>query len=194
MIYTQDKTPERIVNEIILHLVHIKPLNSNNYHSIYNFLQNNLHLSRTEDFLKEKLQEYPQYFKGLYLDDELIGVIQGFPRDDYILISEIAVDRRFRRKGYGTLLIKAFETEVQHKEIKVGAQDEAIQFYLSLGYKPSIYVQLKKDSWPPKNFIVKQEFEDIVGYEIAVDKIDLDLLEDWKSKAISAQYLFTKSL
>ncbi len=172
----------------------IKPLTLKNYSSAYSFLEQNLHLVRTKEFLIEKLKQYPQYFKGLYLDNELIGIIQGFPRDDYILISEIAVDQRFRNKGYASLLVKEFEKEVQEK-IKVGAQDEAIPFYLSLDYKPSLYIQLEKESpVAPKYFISKQEFDNMVGYEIAVQKMDIDFLNKWKEKSISAQYLFTKMI
>lgn len=176
----------------------IKSLNQKNYSKAYKLLDKNLKLTRTKKFLVEKLKEYPQFFKGLYLDNELIGVIQGFPREDYILLSEIAVDERFRNRGFGHLLVKEFEKNV-HGKIKVGAQENAVNFYKSLGYQPSIFIQVKKKNWDLSKLkgyriIYQISFENIIGFEIECKEVNLDLLDQLNKKfnPISVQYLFTK--
>ena len=200
IIYTKDKTPKEISDEIVKNInPTIKPLYLKPYFQVYKFLQNNLHLVRTEEFLKEKLKEFPQYFKGLYLDDKLIGVIQGYPRDDYILISEIAIDQKFRKKGYGSKLVKAFEKEIHNKKIKVGAQDNSISFYKSLNFKPSIFMQFKKENFNQNilkdyKILYQKEYAGLLGIEIEIKKISLNQINKFKDrlKPYSIQYLFTK--
>ncbi len=52
--------------------------------------------TRSKKFLFEKYKKNPFFFIGCFLGKELIGVIQGFPREDYLLISELAVSAKFR--------------------------------------------------------------------------------------------------
>jgi len=177
----------------------IKPIQKKDYTSIYNFLTKHLHLVRTKEFLLEKLKQYPHYFKGLYLDHELIGVIQGFPREDYILISEIAIEQRFRNRGFGHLLVKEFEKETTEK-IKVGAENNAINFYKSLNFKPSIFMQFKKKNFNQNTFkdykiLYQKEYDEIIGVEIEFKEISLYSLDKLKNqfKPYSIQYLFTKT-
>ena len=54
---------------------------------------------RNNSFLLQKFKEFPQFFIGVFLDNELIGIICGFPRDDYLLISELAIDSKFQRSS-----------------------------------------------------------------------------------------------
>jgi GNAT superfamily N-acetyltransferase len=113
-------------------------------------------MTRTPRFLKQKHREFPDLFIGLFLGGDIIGFICGFPRDDYILLSEIAVDRRFRHRGFATLLARAFEKAASRlhavKEIRVGAQDDAVPFYVSLGYKPFLLIQFPKGRYNEKDF------------------------------------------
>lgn len=180
----------------------IQPIQIKDYFRVYIFLDKNLKLTRTKEFLTKKLKIFPQYFKGLYLDGELIGAIQGFPREDYILISEIAIDERFRNRGFGHLLIKAFEKEIKTKEkIKVGAQDGTVNFYKSIGYQPSIFMQVKKENFDKNQFkgykvIYQKEYDGIIGFEIVCKEVNLNLLNRLKKKfnPLSVQYLFSSQI
>jgi len=161
---------------------------------------------RSYDFLLGKLNDNPELFLGLYLDSELIGVIQGFPRDDYLLLSEIAVDIRFRGRGFGSLLIESFEDAAKssgYKKIKLGAQDNAVNLYLKNHYKPSLFIQVKEeqkkaviDNFSKEDIIEISSYDSIFGIEIRVDKVEMDYLHTLKEKfnPISIQYLFTKYL
>jgi len=161
---------------------------------------------RSYDFLLDKLNKNPELFLGLYLDSELIGVIQGFPRDDYLLLSEIAVDIRFRSRGFGSLLIQSFENTAKilgYKKIKLGAQDYATNLYLKNHYTPSLFIQVKEDqkeavinTFSKEDIIDISSYDSIIGIELKVDAIDIEYLHDIEKKfrPISIQYLFTKYL
>jgi len=163
---------------------------------------------RTYEFLLEKCRENPTLFLALYIDKELAGVVQGFPRDDYVLMSELAVDIRFQKRSLGTQLARAFEKnakKLHYKKIKLGAEDKAISFYTSLGYNPSLFMQVpeeKKDEVISTLKEDKQEILDVrivnhlAGIELAVDSIDQTKLDYLKKKftPVSAQFLFTKYL
>ncbi|MGV8172293.1 MAG: GNAT family N-acetyltransferase [Candidatus Woesearchaeota archaeon] len=161
---------------------------------------------RSYDFLLDKLNKNPELFLGLYLDSELIGVVQGFPRDDYLLLSEIAVDIRFRDRGFGSLLIKSFENTARslgYNKIKLGAQDYAVNLYLKNQYTPSLFIQIKEyqkdsviDTLPKQDIIDISSYDSIIGIELRVDAIDIEYLHDIEKRfqPISIQYLFTKCL
>ncbi len=116
--------------------------------------------TRTNKFLAEKLKKYPKFFLGLYLNKELIGAICGFYREDYIVISELVIDSKFRRKGFATLLVKEFEKN-SDKNINVGALDKSINFYKSLGYKSHLFVQKDKEHFYVK---CKPEMKKIIEW------------------------------
>ncbi len=159
---------------------------------------------RDNKFLSEKFEKFPEFFIGIFLDNEVVGVICGFPREDYLLISEIAVDSRFQGRGFGTKLIKCFEEVASHnyKKINVGAQDDSIGFYNSLGYKPFLLIQYKKGDYSVnefiKNFKIKKKRtgNNYVMLDIEIDKPDLNLLRRYKKKYPKAyfQYIFSKEL
>lgn len=164
---------------------------------------------RIDEFLLDKFSKFPEFFIGAFLDNRIVGVICGFPRENYLLIDEIAVDSGFQRRGAGKRLIEEFEKNAngRYKEIRVGTLDNAIGFYESLvDYKPFLLVQYKNYRKDRKNekedfaeLEILKEWEDEAGHEILeirVGKADLDLLDRLREKYPKAifQYIFTKSI
>jgi GNAT superfamily N-acetyltransferase len=189
----------------------VRPIILGEYPIADNFLERHLYHGRrprSYEFLLEKLRENPKLFLGLYLGDELIGVIEGFPREDYLLLSEIAVDMRFRSRGFGTLLIRYFEEEAKksgYDKIKLGAEDNAVKLYLNNNYIPSLFLQvydavadeildgLKGTDMPIINV---SKHDGMTGIELKIEKMDMSQLKSLKEifNPVSIQYLFTKIL
>ncbi len=193
----------------------LKNLSQRNYKIVKNFLQKNLYSehtglkSRGYKLLLRKLKENPDFFIALYLGKELIGVVQGFPRDDYLLMSEIAIAKKFCGRDFGEFLVKEFELRARKKgfkKIKAGAQDKAIDFYKRIKYKPSVLVQMKKKDAPAniaqllkkhKILAKVQDSKGILVLELAYPKsTPLSLLKKLEKEfnAFSTQYTFTKNL
>lgn len=158
---------------------------------------------RDNNFLLKKFESYPKFFIGAFLDNELIGVICCYPREDYLLMSELAVDSRFQRRGFGAMLVKEFERNATgYKKIKVGATDNAIDFYKSLhGYKPFLQVQYKKGCYSDEDFKelnIAKENEDktYMILEVKVDECDYEPLIKLREKYPNAyfQYIFVREL
>ncbi|MDP1695100.1 MAG: GNAT family N-acetyltransferase [Candidatus Woesearchaeota archaeon] len=195
----------------MLSAITIRPIPSEAFQQTDRFMEQQLYHGkrpRTYEFLLEKCKENPTLFLGLYLDDELIGVIQGFPRDDYLLMSELAVDTRFRKRSFGAQLVKAFETnakKLNYTKIKLGAEDTATLFYYSLGYKPSLFLQVPEKKQEEVINKLKKDKQEILGIslvnhlagiELVVDSLDQTKLASLKKQfsPVSAQFLFSKDL
>ncbi len=193
----------------------IKPLVSAEYKSVYLFIQKTLFSNkeilqpRTYRFLLSKLKKHNSFFLGAYIGKTLVGIIQGFPREDYLLLSELAVVKEFRGRNFGRLLVQAFEKQAvkkDFKKIKLGAQDESIDFYKKQGYAPSILIQTrKKNSKTRLGQLLKKykpisikENKDIMIIELECPKKNtpLEVLDKLKKEfnAFSTQYLFTKKV
>jgi len=184
----------------------IRQLNENNFSEAMKILDKELIGKRVrgDKFLLDKFKEFPRFFKGIFLDKLLFGVICGFPREDYLLISELAVDSRFRRRGFGKKLVKSFEQNAQKKgynKINVGAKDNALGFYSSLDYKPFLLIQYKEGYYSIKDFkklnVLKCSDENKQKIlKIGVEKIDLSWLKKLRENYPKAnfQYIFTKNL
>lgn len=189
----------------------IKQITFDNFKYADNFMENHLYLGnrpRDYKFLLNKLKQNPSLFIGLYLNNEIIGAIQGFPRDDYILLSEIAVDIRFRNRKFGSLLMKEFEKNAKkykYSYIKAGAEETAIGFYSANGYLPSLFTQIKEEyEIKTLKALEKQGYKiiavthvnKITGIEIASKDCNLLKLKDIRKliNPLSAQFLFTKQL
>ncbi|MFH1431331.1 MAG: GNAT family N-acetyltransferase [Nanoarchaeota archaeon] len=158
---------------------------------------------RDNNFLFKMFKKFPQFFIGIFLDKEIIGIICGFPRDDYLLISEIVVDSKFHKRGFGKKLVKKFEKiEYQkYKKIHVGAEDNAIGFYHCLGYTPFLLIQYKKGAYSLNDFkkfnILKQsENKGYIILDVAIEKLNLNLLKKLRKNYPKAyfQYIFMKFL
>lgn len=195
----------------LLSEISFKQISSNNFKVADEFMEKHLYKGkrvRPYEFLLEKLKENPSLFIALYLDKEIIGVVQGFPRDNYLLVSEIAVDIRFHGRKFGSKLLQEFEknaTKMGHKTIKLGARDDATNFYLSNGYSPSLFIQVPINQEETMIKKLNQEKEDIknvshvnnlAGIEIAVKNCNQQLLSrvNKEFKPTSAQFLFTKDI
>ena len=158
---------------------------------------------RNNNFLSEKFKEFPQFFIGVFLENEIIGIICGFPREDYLLISELAIDSKFQKRGFGKRLVKHFEkiAKQNYSKINVGAQDKVLEFYKDLDYKPFLLIQYKEEDYSLDDFkefnIIKDKREKNKRIiEVRISQIDLDSLKRFRNKYPKAhfQYIFTKNL
>jgi ribosomal protein S18 acetylase RimI-like enzyme len=177
----------------------VKQLPENYFDDAMNILDEELGKDRVRDskFLKEKFNKFPEFFIGVFLDKELVGIICGFPREDYLLISEIAIDSKFHNSGFGKKLIKEFEKVgfKEYNKINVGARDQSIRFYKSLGYIPFLLIQYNKDDYTQDNFsnlkiINKKDY----GLEVKVEEYNLTELNKIRKQFPKAnfQYIFSK--
>ncbi len=177
----------------------LRELSSENFSQGMDILDSELKVERIRDsdFLKNKFEKCPEFFIGIYLESEIVGIICGFHRDDYLLISEIAVDSRFQKRNFGKKLVMKFE-EVGFKKydkINVGALDNSIEFYKSLGYNPFLLIQFEKGVYCEGDF---SNFEVINSSDSSVElKIkncnlgELQRLRNIYQKA-NLQYIFVK--
>jgi len=164
-----------------------------------NILDNELGKDRVrkKDFLVEKYREYSEYFIGLYLGEELIGIICGFPREDYLLMSELAIDFRFQGRGLGKILVEEFEKIgfKKYEKINAGALDNAITFYEKLGYFPFLLVQFNNEEYSKKDFL---DFEILSirdwGIELKISSFSLEEINELRKKFPKGnlQYIFVK--
>ena len=132
-----------------------------------------------------------------------MGLICGFPREDYLLISALAVKARFHNRGFGQRLVNVFEKVAKDKyhKINVGAVDNSIYFYESLGYCPFLLIQFRKGDYSESDFtglkIMKEkEYGKNIAIEVKVEKCDLQVLSNLRKKYPNAwfQYIFTKQI
>lgn len=114
-------------------------------------------------------QIFPKAFIVMTLGGEMIGAAFGwhrkleFPDDDSFVLNGIAVKNGFRRKGYGKMLLEAFEraaAEYGVHEITLGsAPGDAEKFYLACGYFPREY-----KVWENNAPLILHSFESMDDY------------------------------
>jgi ribosomal protein S18 acetylase RimI-like enzyme len=184
----------------------IRPIRLEEFEDAMNILNKELGEERVrrKEFLYKKFKEYPSFFIGAFLDNKIVGIICGFPREDYLLMSEIAIDLRFHNRNFGKRLVEKFENsaEKNYNKIEVGAEDNAIGFYESIKYKPFLLIQFEKKDYLDKEFdnfkiIKKYDFDkDNRAIEVKVRFADLKQLIKLKKKYPKAwfQYIFIKNL
>jgi len=179
----------------------IRQLEKNEFDEAMKILDKELkNRPRDNNFLLEKFEKYPKYFIGAFLDKEIVGIICGYPREDYLLLSEIAVDSGFQRRGLGTMLVREFERNSGgYRKIKVGVTDNAVDFYKSLGYNNFLQVQYKKGCYSDEEFKelnITKESEDTTYkmLEVKKDKCDEGQLVKLREKCPNAffQYIFIR--
>jgi len=102
----------------------------------------------------EKLQKSNTHILLSAVEDgELIGSVMGIICEDlyskckpFLVIENMIVDKKYRRKGVGRALIQ--ETEKQAVELNctqiILVADDACNFYASLGYNPDTHKGFKK--------------------------------------------------
>lgn len=98
---------------------------------------------------------------GLLWDDqgEAVGVCRFFPGEEpgVWILGRIAVKKKFRGKGTGSLLVEGTEQAVKElggREIRLHAQVRAEHFYETLGYQA--YGPVEPDEGVPHQWMKKQ--------------------------------------
>ncbi len=172
----------------------IKQIDKKDFNEAMKILDEELGVGRVRDanFLKNKFKEFPEFFIGAFLDDQLIGIICGFPREDYLLLSELAVDSRFNGRGLGRKLVEAFEkANDKYRIINAGAVDFAVGFYSSMEYKPFLLIQnITNENLDEFEIIEKRE----EFAKIRITDFSKNTLENLRRKypSLSFQYIFQK--
>lgn len=149
----------------------------------------------------------------LYIEEnnKIIAALTGKGLDQKnkkITMGVMAVDKEYRRKGYGKYLIQEFEKRCIQKgitHIELGSRIKACSLYVSLGYKPSLIVQVYDFS--TTNDIKKANSMNLevisecqggcYGYVLfKVDEINKEYVEHFNSTVENsyAQYFFEKEL
>lgn len=98
----------------------------------------------------------PEWFRGAYLDNELVGICCGVEHDGAVILQSIAVLFDHWRKGIGTRLLRDFEKivfgDTDVAGISLGSADDAPteRFYLKNGYRAkSVMLTVRRDVVPP---------------------------------------------
>jgi len=154
-------------------------------------------MGRTRKELKKTFNKTPEFFIGAFIDDKIEGIICGFPREDYLLMSEIAVYSQFQKHHFGKKLMEEFEKKAfeKYNKIKLISKDDVKGFYFGLGFTPSIFIQFEDKIYTPKDF----ENEKIIsmkryGVELTSENCSEKELATFREKypLANMQYLFTK--
>lgn len=123
-----------------------------------------------EDTMRCRAVKYPKAFVLLMAGDEAAGIAFGWPRksdapeDDSFCLDGIAVKTPYWRKGYGSLLLAAFENaalEYGFPLVSVGSAGGYVeQFYISNGYLPAEYKRYTDDG-----IVSDHQFEGLTDYQ-----------------------------
>ncbi|MBU2638986.1 MAG: GNAT family N-acetyltransferase [Nanoarchaeota archaeon] len=159
---------------------------------------------RSFSYIKRQYKKHPSLFIACY-NPSIVGIVFGFVKRDNVLLGEIAVKKQMRRKGIGRKLVNALVKEAKKlgkKEVCLGAQPAAENFYLKCGFMPVLFAQIKHNKVPKdylhKGFEIEKEtnYKDAKRLFIRVKKYD-PKLKDRVKKAFNAYdviFLFVKKL
>lgn len=183
----------------------IRKIQKEEYKKALRILENGLGKKRVKSnkILPKKFERFSKFFIGAFLNKKIVGFICGYPRKDYLQISMLAIDSKFRGKGLGKKLVKEFEKTAKdkYKKINVGAEDKVLGFYSALGYKPFLLIQFKPKDNFSRDFsqfkiIKKYNFNGYLTIEAKIIRYDLKGLDKLRKKYPKAyfQYIFTKEL
>lgn len=145
------------------------------------------------------------------LDGKIIAGITGKGMNlekEKITLGIIAVDSNYRKKGIAKELINEFEKRCKDKGIKhidLGARFRACPLYISLGYKPSLMVQIfdfatLDDIRKANVYNLKEGFSwmsDAYGFMFfEVDSVKEEYIKCFEDKVPTshAQFIFEKDL
>lgn len=149
----------------------IKKLPEKDLDEAYALDKKYVHEDSTLDEFKKFYQENPKLYVGCYEEGELIGLVYGSTKEDFVILNSIAVRGDYWRKGIGSKLLKKFEEQVKKlnatKISVVAAEGWVENFYLKNGFElVAFFVQIKKNKLP-KDY---KKF----GYKIVKEKEDMD--------------------
>ncbi len=96
-------------------------------------------LGMSKETLKDELEDESQHLIAIDEQKEVIGIGRlHFNNNKEGQIRYMAVSNKIQRKGLGTKIVFELETIARKKgfqEIVLNARENAISFYLSIGYK-----------------------------------------------------------
>lgn len=176
------------------------------YHFVKNILKFSKDHPRSLDFYLNVFKKDPKYIVIAKDGDKIIGaILSSDENEDTLLIGELAVDKKYRKAGVGTSLVKQLEQnaiKLNKKTISLGAQEPSENFYLKMGYTPRLFIQLTGNNRIDE--IKKYVSNKIVwvntgdGFsKVIVETIGIDKkLQKYISEKTGAhtQYLFSKSV
>ena len=122
------------------------------------------------DKVHKREQDYQKAYLALCRDEEVIGVIFGWPRkldapeDATFCIDGVAVREPFQAQGYGGKLIEAFEAaarEYGFDRLSVGSAGGYVErFYIQNGFQPKEY-----KAFGENGISVEKHFRSLGEYE-----------------------------
>lgn len=122
------------------------------------------------DKVHKREQDYKKAYLALCKDEQVIGVIFGWPRrldapeDESFCIDGLAVREPFQGHGYGSKLIKVFEAaarEYGFERLSVGSAGGYVEhFYIKNGFQPKEY-----KAFGETGIYVEKTFENLRDYE-----------------------------
>jgi len=107
----------------------------------YKFQKNYTGEKHSFSYWKKKYAKYPELFIGCYKNAKLIGICVGRPKGKTIILTSIAINKKYEKKGLGKKLLKFFEKQVKKSgknKISLGAANaptNVVGFYAKSGYK-----------------------------------------------------------
>jgi len=109
---------------------------------------------RPFSYIRKHFLKNPELFVGAYQNRKIIGIVFGYVKKGNVLLGEMAIDEKYRRRGVGSKLLNFFESQVikiGKTKIINGARENAQNFYFNRGYKPVLFLQIKHSKLP-KNY------------------------------------------
>ncbi len=90
--------------------------------------------------IEKEMETHPEYWKGVYDDNRLVGVVVGTDDGRKGWINRLAVLPEFRGKGIGTKLLVSMEEEFYKKGMGIigalieGDNPDSLEFFEKRGY------------------------------------------------------------
>ncbi|MBW6441950.1 GNAT family N-acetyltransferase [Patescibacteria group bacterium] len=178
----------------------------------YNFAKNILKFSKDHprdlNFYIEVFNENPKYIVIAKKNDKVVGVVLSSKENETsLLVGELVVSKELRGEGLGSLLMSKIEDNaktMKKNQISLGAVGKAEGFYLKIGYKPKLFIQVQGNNRLDE---IKQQVKGVrIDWESSGDdgysKIIIDTnginknLQKMLEENLNAhtQYLFSKGL
>lgn len=123
-----------------------------------------------QDKMKEYAVIFPKAFIALVQNHEIIGVVFGWdrklehPEDNSFVLDGIAIKYVYEKRGYGKILLKAFEESARGygaSVVSLGSAGGYVEkFYMDCGYLPKEY-----KVWDNGVAVTEKVFESINDYK-----------------------------